>query len=63
MAQKAAAPDLNLAGQEPASIALRHEDYREHNVNVETVLKLLLRCKKLYQAMYEVKKVLQLIIK
>ena len=44
-------------------MALRHDDYREHNVGVETVIKLLLRCKKLYQAMAEVKKVLQLIIK
>lgn len=40
--------DAGQAGQEPASRALRHEDYREHNVNVGTVIKLLLRCKKLY---------------
>jgi hypothetical protein len=56
-AQKGSAPEALIkvtdeqqepGGQEPASMALRHDDYREHNVGVETVIKLLLRCKKLY---------------
>jgi len=35
--------------------------YKE--VNLTTVIKLLLRCKKLYQAFFEIKKLIQLVIK
>ena len=38
-----------------------NDEYR--NSNIDTVIKLLLRCRILYQAMHEVMKILQLIIK
>lgn len=40
---------------------LLHTAYRE--VSIETSIKLMLRIRKLYQALYEVKKILQLVIK
>lgn len=43
------------------SIVLLHNAYKQ--VNVDTVIMLLLRCKKLYQAMYEIKKVIETILK
>lgn len=42
------------------SIILLNNIYQK--VNISTVIKLLLRCKKLYQAMSEVKKILQNIL-
>lgn len=44
-----------------SSIVLAHEDYKK--VGVDTVIKLLLRCKKLYLCLQDVKKLLQLIVK
>ena len=43
------------------SIVLLHNVYKQ--VNINTVIMLLLRCKKLYQAMYEVKKVIETVFK
>ena len=63
---KKASTKSRSSSQNPgSSIILLKEQYQTqgHRSDIQTTIKLLIRCRKLYQAMQELKHILQLVIK